>query len=71
MSLTVPCVDCGREVDMTKPKVVVEMVGFAPRTRTGGGLNRLFRRAETGRAMCQLCFSRVNTVGGQKQGALL
>lgn len=69
--LTVACVDCGEPVDMTRARVVVEMVGFAPRTRTGGGLNRLFRRRETGRAMCDGCFLKINVPGGQAQGALL
>lgn len=70
MSITRPCTDCGTPVDITRQRVVVEMVGFAPRTRTGGGLNRLFRRSETGRVMCDLCFSRINTVGGQAQGSI-
>lgn len=71
MALTEPCVDCGREVDMTRRRIVVEMIGFAPRTRTGGGVNRIFRRRETGRVMCDLCFSRINQPGGHAQGALV
>jgi len=58
-----PCVDCGRPVDLNARRVVVEMTGFAPRTRTGGGLNRLFRRKETGRALCERCFATINHPG--------
>ena len=69
--LTTPCVRCGEPVSLTQRRVVVEMVGFAPRARTGGGLNRLFFRKETGRAMCDGCFNGGGAASDDAQGRLL
>lgn len=51
-----PCAVCKEPVLLTNRKVIIEMTGFAPRSRTGGGVNRLFFRKETGRVMCERCF---------------
>lgn len=69
--LTEPCVRCGEPVDMTNRKVVVEMVGFAPRARTAGGVNRLFFRRETGRALCDGCFNGGGAASDEAQGRLV
>jgi len=66
-----PCASCGTPVDVTKPSAVIEFVGWAPRARRGGGLNRLFARRETGRVLCFRCFSRLQTGLDVEQGQLV
>jgi hypothetical protein len=70
MSTLVPCVECGEPVDATAKTVVVEHIGFAPRSRKGGGEHGLKRRRETGRVMCNRCYLAINLPGGRQQGAL-
>jgi hypothetical protein len=71
---TVPCVNyerCGNEVDLHRRGVIVEMTGFAPRERAGGGVHGLTARRETGRAMCDVCFLHVKAGMDIGQGSLL
>lgn len=48
------CIDCGNEVDPTKPGVYRKVEGWE-KVRYGGGANQIIFRRETGDLLCSSC----------------
>lgn len=65
-----PCAECGRNVDPNAISTLHEVTGWTQK-RSGGGVNAIRFKYETGRFMCERCARVRRDTGIAQQGRML
>jgi hypothetical protein len=65
------CDGHGESFDVRSPGTLFEFIGWAERSRRGGGLHHFKFKQQTGRVLCADCARRRAATGNVNQGSFL